>query len=207
MIEVSENISPNWSDVVMIGRDNDSVRQTLIRLCDESNCVSVFCLNPIARNAMPCVNVCVTSLWSPSGSIWVWINIYIYYIRTVLTIQTITSAIWRDKVFPSQLLPIPLSSCDWAATQLAKHPPVTQSLGMIHPGRLPMSIMRRLIDILGIKLVRLNPFWSSFIGHCLCHVEHCSALQSSLNSTHQVFSRRWQTIPQIQMIHRIKQMQ
>lgn len=26
--------------------------------------------------------------------------------------------------FPSQLLPIPLSSCDWAATQLAKHPPV-----------------------------------------------------------------------------------
>ena len=39
-----------------------------------------FCLNPIARNAMPCVNVCVcvTSLWSPSGSIWVWINIYIY---------------------------------------------------------------------------------------------------------------------------------
>lgn len=135
------------------------------------------------------------------------IYIYIYYIRTVLTIQTITSAIWRDKVFPSQLLPIPLSSCDWAATQLAKHPPVTQSLGMIHPGRLPMSIMRRLIDILGIKLVRLNPFWSSFIGHCLCHVEHCSALQSSLNSTHQVFSRRWQTIPQIQMIHRIKQMQ
>ena len=84
---------------------------------------------------------------------------------------------------------------------------IPQSLGMIHPGRLPMSIMRRLIDILGIKLVRLNPFWSSFIGHCLCHVEHCSALQSSLNSTHQVFSRRWQTIPQIQMIHRIKQMQ
>ena len=71
-----------------------------------------------------CVCVCVTSLWSPSGSIWVWINIYRYYIRTVLTIQTITSAIWRDKVFPSQLLPIPLSSCDWAATQLAKHPPV-----------------------------------------------------------------------------------
>lgn len=206
MIEVSENISPNWSDVVMIGRDNDSVRQTLIRLCDESNCVSVFCLNPIARNAMPCVNVCVTSLWSPSGSIWVWINIYIYYIRTVLTIQTITSAIWRDKVWTFHP-----NCCQFHSQAviglLLSWRNIPQSLGMIHPGRLPMSIMRRLIDILGIKLVRLNPFWSSFIGHCLCHVEHCSALQSSLNSTHQVFSRRWQTIPQIQMIHRINQMQ
>ena len=124
MIEVSENISPNWSDVVMIGRDNDSVRQTLIRLCDESNCVSVFCLNPIARNAMPCVNVCVWLAYDHHQVPYEYESIYIYYIRTVLTIQTITSAIWRDKVFPSQLLPIPLSSCDWAATQLAKHPPV-----------------------------------------------------------------------------------
>ena len=163
----------------------------------------------IQSQGMPChvwMCVCVTSLWSPSGSIWVWINIYIYYIRTVLTIQTITSAIWRDKVWTFHP-----NCCQFHSQAviglLLSWRNIPQSLGMIHPGRLPMSIMRRLIDILGIKLVRLNPFWSSFIGHCLCHVEHCSALQSSLNSTHQVFSRRWQTIPQIQMIHRINQMQ
>ena len=75
---VSENISPNWSDVVMIGRDNDSVRQTLIRLCDESNCVSVFCLNPIARNAMPCVNVCVWLAYDHHQVPYEYESIYIY---------------------------------------------------------------------------------------------------------------------------------
>ena len=56
-----------------------------------------------------CECVCVTSLWSPSGSIWVWINIYILYQNCTDNSNDHERHLKRQGLnFPSQLLPIPL---------------------------------------------------------------------------------------------------